>query len=1185
MKKSETSSPTPEDGEQGKVAKATGPAGATDSAGTADSHPSSRWHNARVLAAVLGFLGAALSLLSGVLPVHQDNADIDWTPGGEFHSVSAPLVSGRPIALDIAIPCAAAADAPEDTVLLSTLPKGSEGRSSDGLMVVRGRNAQGESSLEIINRNLTLLSVPVSALRSGDCEAVTVTATPDSVTAKAGDATYSTGENEGQPIAGSFSGEMRPQVVGLFTDLTPSTAPDGLERMTAHVGVDARYSSSPTLFKSLALVLAVAATIGSLYYLRQLDRKDGRHHVRIMPARRRGITPLDGIVAGVLVVWHLVGANTSDDGYLLTMARSAGPSGYMANYFRWLGSPESPVGWYYEILKLMTHVSTASVWMRLPTLLCGLATWWVLTREVLPRLGRLARRWPLPEWAGAAVFLAFWMAFNNGLRPEPVLALGALVTWILVERAIATRRLLPAYLAVVVAAFSIGTGPTGVICIAILLSGTRSIVDTMRRRANTFGWAPVLGPLLAAGLILLVTVFADQTLSSVVTASRIRTELGPSLPWYGEKERWVSLLSVGEDGGVSRRAPVLFMLLSVGIVGVAMLRRGRIPGLAAGPARRIVLVILGSLLLLVFTPTKWTHHFGIFAGIGGAVAVVAVLALRPAVLGSARNAWLVGAAISATTALATATDNVWWYVSNYGMPFADSFPEVFGIQINYIAFLATFVCLGGALLTHVGIVPPRETWPKLHGGAAALAARVRVPRIVHAIADYFGLAPVRDEEKDSDSDDSDGSATDSDTARTAPDGERRSLSGPSRTPGRRNRLGLTASVFTAVALVLVAANLSSALVAVFERSPAYTVGRSNARTLVGKPCSLADAVLVEENSNDGLLKPVGTSMANSLGAGERTGFTPNGVPESIPVDTTEEDSQTTTAGGATVDASGGASVDAGTTGGQGEETLNGSTVALPFGLDPDQTPVLGSYRRGPQTQAALQSSWYELPERSSKSPLLVVAAAGWVSGSDLKVEYGKAGHVGPSGPSDYEVTGSLPLIDVGPAPTWRNFRIPLDSIPTDADVVRIVARDNNLAPDWWMAVTPPRNPQLSTLDEVVGRTDPVLADWVVALAFPCQRPFVHDDGVAEIPKYRILPDRQYSQMTNWWMSESAGGPLLWLDQLTKPVTVPTYLNSDWGKDWGSLQRLDPLDPDATPAPIERSSTTRLGTWSPGAMVS
>ena len=41
----------------------------------------------------------------------------------------------------------------------------------------------------------------------------------------------------------------------------------------------------------------------------------------------------------------------------------------------------------------------------------------------------------------------------------------------------------------------------------------------------------------------------------------------------------------------------------------------------------------------------------------------------------------------------------------------------------------------------------------------------------------------------------------------------------------------------------------------------------------------------------------------------------------------------------------------------------------------------------------------------------------------------------------------------------------------------------------------------------VVRDTPVLADWIVALAFPCQRPFDHHNGVAEVPKFRVLPDR------------------------------------------------------------------------------
>lgn len=1102
-----------------------------------------RWHNVRVLAAVLGFLGAALALLSGLMPVKQNNASFTWEPGVEYASVTAPLVAGRPLELDLHIPCAAAAAAEEGTVLVSTLPPGAENRSSAGMVVSRGRTAGGEQSLEVVIRNLTLLSVPLQALRSPECDGIHIRATPDAVIGDAGGATYPSGDAAGEKITGFFGGAMRPQVVGLFTEIDPDSAPPGLQQMSAHVTVDARYSSSPTLLKLLAIVLGVLASLASLYYLHQLDLRDERRHVRIMPRRGFRLTVVDAVVLATLGLWHIVGANTSDDGYLLTMARSAGPSGYMSNYYRWLGSPESPVGWYYEILKAMSFVSTASVWMRLPTLIVGIATWFVLTREVIPRLGRLARLWPLPEWAGAGVFLAFWMAFNNGLRPEPVLALGALLTWSLVERSIATRRLLPAYLAVIVAAFSIGTGPTGVICVATLFAGARSIFATMRHRAQKIGWAPVLGPFFASGFLLLFTVFADQTLASVMTATQIRTELGPSLPWYGEKERWLALLSGTSDGGVSRRFPVLLMLGCVAIVGLALIRKRGIPSVASGPARRLVGLVLGSLALLVFTPTKWTHHFGIFAGIGGALAVATVLALRPRVVASARNAWLIAAGISGIAAISTATDNVWWYVSNYGMPFGEDFPAIGQLQLNYIFFGFTIFALAMALLCHSQIIPPYWTWPDWLKGA------------VHR---FYWPEP------------------DTPAYRLAHQRIGSNF--------RSNRqLSVSATLFTSLVLALVCANMASALIAVFDRAPAYTVGRSNMRAIAGEPCSLADAVLVEENSNDGVLNPIGATVATALGAGDRTGFAPNGIPDTIPADPSDEES--TTLGGITADSAADGGAEAGTTGGQGAETINGSTASLPFDLDPAQTPVLGSYRRGPQTAARLVSGWYELPARSPERPLIVVAAAGWIGGSDLKIEYGRAGRVGTQGPTDFEVLGSAPLIDVGPAPSWRNMRLPLEALPPEAEAVRIVARDSNLSPDWWLAVTPPRTPALRPLDEVVGHTDPVLLDWVVALAFPCQRPFVHNDGVAEIPRWRILPDRTYAGMANWWQAAGSGGPLLWIDQLTHPVTVPTYLNHDWSRDWGSLQRLQPFDPNAEPAELERSQTTRLGTYSPGEMVS
>ncbi|HAF73468.1 MAG TPA: hypothetical protein DCL06_12510, partial [Corynebacterium variabile] len=79
---------------------------------------------------------------------------------------------------------------------------------------------------------------------------------------------------------------------------------------------------------------------------------------------------------------------------------------YMANYYRWFGVPESPFGApYYDLLAVMTRISDASTFMRLPGLLAGFLVWMLLSREVLPRLGAPLNNRRVAHWTAAAVFL------------------------------------------------------------------------------------------------------------------------------------------------------------------------------------------------------------------------------------------------------------------------------------------------------------------------------------------------------------------------------------------------------------------------------------------------------------------------------------------------------------------------------------------------------------------------------------------------------------------------------------------------------------------------------------------------------------------------------------------------------------------------------------------------------------
>ena len=145
----------------------------------------------------------------------------------------------------------------------------------------------------------------------------------------------------------------------------------------------------------------------------------------------------------------------------------------------------------------------------------------------------------------------------------------------------------------------------------------------------------------------------------------------------------------------------------------------------------------------------------------------------------------------------------------------------------------------------------------------------------------------------------------------------------------------------------------------------------------------------------------------------------------------------------------------GTTGGRGPEGVNGSTAALPFGLDPATTPVLGSHETN-SGQATLTTGWYRLPARDS-SPLIVITAAGAVFtldrdgvpnfGQALEVQFGREPEAGAgseaSGPNvpangQFEEVGA-PAIPIDPERTnrpWRNLRIPMDRVPADATVMR-----------------------------------------------------------------------------------------------------------------------------------------------------
>lgn len=763
----------------------------------------------RTLAAVLGLVSAVLALAIPFLPVVQKTATVTW-PTAETGTapLNAPLVAYRPESLRVAIGCDAIrsldARSPAPATVISTIPAD----APDGDIV--GMSATvSDGTLTLANRGQQLDTV---ALPPGAPCDLTVTSDGSSTTAEVG----------GTPVY-EFAGDARPQVTGVYSDLDAGQDPMG--GSTVSFDTDNRYDTDASVLKMVAGAVAVVALLGSLYFLRRTDDADARrvvHGRRLAVGLRGRDTVRDLVVVGVLVVWAVIGSMTPDDGYILDISRGNDTSGYIGNYHRWFDVPEAPFGWFYQLYSLWSGISDSVLWLRLPPLAMGLASWFLISRALLPRLGTRVRRSRSAGWAAAGVFLCFWLPFNNGLRPETVVVIAALVSFVTLERALATRRLFPVAGALVAGAFAVAATPTGLIALAPMLAAARPLLRLLTERIRTTGLLPTLAPLLAAGLIVLTAVFGDQAWAAISEATRVRTEIGPSLSWYEELSRYELLFSETRDGSVQRRFPVLLLWLCLVVSTVVLLRRGRIPGAALGFSRRLLTSTALSFAVLALTPTKWTHHFGAFAALGAGVAALAALATSTGVLRSRRNQALFLGAVLAVTALAFRGPNTWWYVSNWGVPWFDKPVSVGGIAATTLLLGAAFVSLVIASVEH-------------------LRSSSGVPRPVRATV-----------------------------------GTRRRI-------GQAQAVRLGSAPVAVICALMVLFQVASLAKGMEKQAGSYSLGEDVITDPTGSRCGLAGRIQVETDPGANVLPAAPPSAAPSTGPDDgpvTVGFRPDGLPPS-----------------------------------------------------------------------------------------------------------------------------------------------------------------------------------------------------------------------------------------------------------------------------------------------------------------
>lgn len=666
---------------------------------------------AATVAGVLGAWTVVLAVLCVLAPVERTVSSYSWDlVDGRTVAAAVPLAAHRPVGIRLTAGAAQTAAVPDGRAVVTTDPPTAAGPPPTGLWIGRSGDR-----IAVVLAGESLGSVAPGA-------AIEVTVDGDRATVRTGDRTIA-----------APAGDRRPVVVGFFSELPAGTPTEGL---SASLVTDPRFATSPTALKVGLGAGAVSALGAAFAAAAGLDRRSARR----LPGTRRprgraARIAVDGLVAATLAVWAVIGPASVDDGYTTTMVADAANTGYVGGYHHWLDSPEAPFGSFYDVFRLWSLPSTELLWLRVPSVLLGMLTWLLLRRGLLPRLVPAVRHRPGVVLLAAAAFLVAWLPFCVALRSEPWVALGSVLALCAVERGLAARRLLPIAGAVLVAALTVTVAPTGLLAVAVLVPAVPAVARWVRTRPD-LPWPAVAGLLAGSAAVVLVVMFADQAPAAVQAGTRVRAAYGPNFPWFREPDRWTALLrSPDTEGSFGRRVPVLLMLIGLGLL-AALGRRGRrIPGARDAVVRRLVTGTGLGLAALAIAPTKWTHHFGGFAGLGAAVVVLLGLAGGRAVLSPRHRAALVGVlALGAALSLTSAV--TWWYASAQGVTWSLEPPSVGGVPLWWAALAVAAVAVAAAL----GAGPRRRSPPVRLVLAAVLvgALSVQTYGLVRAIVTTEG---------------------------------------------------------------------------------------------------------------------------------------------------------------------------------------------------------------------------------------------------------------------------------------------------------------------------------------------------------------------------------------------------------------------------------------------------------------
>ena len=687
-----------------------------------------------LFAALTGLLAMVCALALPFAPVSVNEPRVIWPKDpARPESTLLNLTAYRPLALDVTVTCAVARQAqatgptgPAGAVVLATVEPNWPLSADEG-MVVTAQNDR----LQVRAMGRVLVDDPlagactytISGTGSGRPEYQGETPDPldptvPDLTRLAGpDDAVLTVSRDGTELARATA-PLLPSVDMLTTSVT--AVPPGALRVT--LDVDDEFTSSPTPLKRVLIGLLLVMLLATAVLLVRADLDDDDRPDRRWWGRPRVV---DAVVPLVIGFWTLVAPATDDDGYYAAMARNSRISGAVGNYYQLYDQNFTPFTWFYYVLGWWQGVvGNAPVLQRLLAVAFGLITWVLLRRFAADAMVETAPDRPWVRSAChamlAAVFLAWWLPQDMGVRPEGVVCVCAAAAMHAVLVAWRRERLAVAWLAFALAGLGFAAHPTGFTLLAPLLAGLpllwrlvavpgAAMATTLRALAVASGG--MVAPLLA---------FADGGLRDFLRGQQIFLSIQAQESWATEIQRYSFLLSQIPMGNYAKRAAVLLCLVSLAwfavLAGAARMRRVQLP---------VTLWLSGSTTALAFaalwlTPSKWTHHFGALAGVGSAfLALFLVLAVPTvrSVLGMWRPPFGLVAGVVGSYVLAIALSwhgpNQWPYAWLDGVRRPTFTPAIKHVLLDSpLLWLLVLVVVVGVLVASSRVVGSRD--PRLN---------------------------------------------------------------------------------------------------------------------------------------------------------------------------------------------------------------------------------------------------------------------------------------------------------------------------------------------------------------------------------------------------------------------------------------------------------------------------------------